>query len=154
MLTQEEIRDLEAGLGMFPKKQAGVVEALTLLQRRRGWISNQSLRDLSEYLGVTAEDLEQVATFYPLIFRRQVGRHVIRVCDSVSCWIEGYEDLLRRLCDTLGVPMGGTTADGRFTLLPSACLGACDRAPAVMIDGDLITNWNPAEMDGILSRYA
>ncbi len=154
MISQEEIRELDNSLGQFPNKQAGTVDALRILQRRRGWISNETLGDLSAYLGVTAEELEEVATFYPLIFRRQVGRHVIRVCDSVSCWIEGYEDLLRRLCDTLGVPIGGTTADGRFTLLPSACLGACDRAPAVMIDGDLITNWNPAEMDGILSRYA
>jgi NADH-quinone oxidoreductase subunit E len=153
MLTQDEIRALDDGLGRYPKKRSGTVDALKIVQRRRGWISNEVLRDLAEYLGMTAEELEEVATFYPLIFRRKVGRHVIRICDSVSCWIAGSEDIVRRLSETLGLQLGETTADGRFTLLPSACLGACDRAPALMIDDDLITDWNPADADRILARY-
>jgi NADH-quinone oxidoreductase subunit E len=153
MLTQDEIRALDDGLGRYLKKRSGTVDALKIVQRRRGWISNDVLRDLAEYLGMTAEELEEVATFYPLIFRRKVGRHVIRICDSVSCWIAGSEDIVRRLSETLGLQLGETTADGRFTLLPSACLGACDRAPALMIDDDLITDWNPADADRILARY-
>jgi NADH-quinone oxidoreductase subunit E len=102
---------------------------------------------------MTAEELDGVATFYPLVFRRTVGRHIIRICDSVSCWIMGYEEVCRRLTETLGIRPGETTPDGRFTLLPSPCLGACDHAPALMIDDDLIGDWNPAEVDKILSRY-
>ena len=98
-----------------------------------------------------------MATFYSLIFRRQVGRHVILVCDSVSCWVMGYENLKERLLKRLGLSqLGQTTTDGRFTVLPAACL-ARDRAPAMMVDGDL---YGPVEegrdggLEGILGRYA
>jgi NADH-quinone oxidoreductase subunit E len=154
MLNPEEIRELETELANYPRRESACVEALTIVQRRRGWVSDETLYDVAGYLGMTAEELEGVATFYPLIFRRPVGRHIIRICDSVSCWIMGYEDVRRRLTETLGVQPGETTADGRFTLLPSACLGACDHAPALMIDDDLIGDWNSADVEKILSRYA
>ncbi len=153
MLSPEEIRELEAELAHYPRRSAVGVEALRIVQRRRGWISDETLRDVAEYLGLTAEELDGVATFYPLVFRRPVGRHIIRICDSVSCWIMGYEDVCRHLIETLGVQPGETTPDGRFTLLPSACLGACDHAPALMIDDDLIGDWNSADVEKILSRY-
>ena len=102
---------------------------------------------------MSAEELEGVATFYTLIYRRPVGRHIIRMCDSVSCWIMGYEKIFAHLNEALGIRMGETTGDGRFTLLPSACLGVCDHAPALMIDDDLITDWDPADAERILARY-
>jgi len=153
MLTPDEIRELEADLTHYPQKQSGCVDALKIVQRRRGWISDETLRDVAAYLEMTPEELDGVATFYPVIFRRQVGRHIIRICDSVSCWIMGYEKVCSALAGTLGVRLAETTADGRFTLLPSACLGVCEHAPALMIDDDLIADWNPAEVDRILSRY-
>jgi NADH-quinone oxidoreductase subunit E len=153
MLSPEEIRELEAELAQYPRRSAVGVEALRIVQRRRGWISDETLRDVAEFLGLTAEELDGVATFYPLVFRKPVGRHIIRICDSVSCWIMGYEDVRRRLIETLGVQPGETTPDGRFTLLPSACLGACDHAPALMIDDDLIGDWNSADVEKVLSRY-
>ena len=82
-----------------------------------------------------------------------MGRHVIRVCDSVSCWIVGYEQIRDHLRQRLQVEFGQTTADGRFTLLPIVCLGACDRAPAMMIDEDLYGNLTPEAVDAILERY-
>jgi NADH-quinone oxidoreductase subunit E len=153
MLTPEEIRELEADLAHYPQKQSGCVDALKIVQRRRGWISDETLRDVAVYLEMTPEELDGVATFYTVIFRRQVGRHIIRICDSVSCWIMGYEKVYSALTGTLGVRLGETTADGRFTLLPSACLGVCEHAPALMIDDDLVADWNPENIDGILSRY-
>jgi NADH-quinone oxidoreductase subunit E len=79
---------------------------------------------------------------------------VILVCNSVSCWILGYEQILRHLKQRLGVELGETTADGRFTLLPIVCLGACHQGPAMMIDDDLHTNLNPERIENILSSYA
>ena len=78
-------------------------------------------------LGMSLADLESVATFYSLIFRKPVGRHVILLCDSVSCWIMGYETVRDHLRRRLGIDLGETTPDGRFTLLTIPCLGACDR---------------------------
>ena len=153
MLTQEEIREIEDEAAHYPQRHSACIEALKIVQRRRGWISDDTLRDLAGFLGMTAEELDGVATFYPLLHRRPVGRHVIRLCDSVSCWIMGYGELYSALTGKFGIRFGETSADGRFTLLPSACLGACDHAPAVMIDGDLITDWNSADLDQVLSRY-
>jgi len=123
------------------------------VQRRRGWVSAEDLRDVAEFLGQTPAELENVATFYNLIFREPVGRHVILICDSVSCWVMGYAPMLNHLNGKLGLTLGRTSADGRFTLLPVPCLGICDHAPAMMIDGDLHTDLTPEKIDGILERY-
>ena len=102
---------------------------------------------------MTPEELDGVATFYNLIYRRPVGRHVILMCDSVSCWIMGYDRMRGCLKEKFGIAPGETTSDGRFTLLPVPCLGTCDKAPAMMVDEDLHTNLEPGNIDTILERY-
>jgi NADH-quinone oxidoreductase subunit E len=153
VLKEEELRDIRAEMGRYPTARAAAPEALRIVQRSRGWVSTEAVRDVAQLLGLGAEEVEGVATFYNLIFRRPVGRHVILVCDSVSCWIMGYEGLKRRLEERLGIGLGQTTPDGRFTLLPIGCLGACHRAPAMMVDGDLHENLSPEALDRILEGY-
>jgi NADH-quinone oxidoreductase subunit E len=153
VLKEEEIRDIRAEMGRYPTPRAAAPEALRIVQRYRGWVSTEAVRDLAAFLGLHAEEVEGVATFYNLIFRRPVGRHVILVCDSVSCWIMGYEGLRKRLEERLGIGLGQTTSDGRFTLLPIGCLGACHRAPAMMVDGDLHEELSPEALDRILEEY-
>ena len=121
-----------------------------MVQAHRGWVSDEALADVAEALGVTATELESLATAYTMIFRRPVGRHVILLCDSVSCWVMGYERLVEHLRSRWGVALGETTADERLTLLPAACLGACDRAPALMIDGVLYGDLTVEKLDRIL----
>jgi NADH-quinone oxidoreductase subunit E len=123
------------------------------VQTHRGWISDESLRTVAGYLEMSVDDLDSVATFYNLIFRKPVGRHVILLCDSISCWVMGYEQLRERLRDHLGIDYGETTADGRYTLLPNPCLGTCDCAPALMIDNDLYRKVTPEMLESILSKY-
>src|SRR3954468_7531888 len=142
MLTHEEREEIEAELSHYPNKQAVSIDAMMIVQKHRGWVSDEVLNDIGELLGMSTTDLDGVATFYNLIRRKPVGRHVAMVCDSVSCWIMGCERVTEHLSNTLGTPLGGTTADGRFTLLPIVCLGACDHAPAMMIDGKLYEDVN------------
>ncbi len=153
MLTAEETRDIEEELKAYPLRRAGVIEALKVVQKRRGWVSDESVRDVAGLLNLSPEEVDGVATFYNLIFRRRVGRHVILLCDSVSCWVMGYEGLREHLAGRLGIRMGETTSDDRFTLLPIVCLGACDVAPAMMVDDDLHGNLTPERIDEILDRY-
>jgi NADH-quinone oxidoreductase subunit E len=153
MLSPEEKRDIDELLAEVPHRRAAGIDALKVVQKRRGWISDEALRDVAAHLQLSVEDLEGVATFYSLIFRRPVGRHVILICDSVSCWVMGYEELLAALQQRLGIALGETTADGRFTLLSIPCLGACDRAPLLMIDEDLHGDLSPAKLDDILQGY-
>jgi NADH-quinone oxidoreductase subunit E len=98
-------------------------------------------------------DLDSVATFYNLIFRKPVGRHVIMVCDSVTCWIMGYDRIRTHLHDRLGIELGETTPDNRFTLLPIVCLGCCDHAPAMMVGSDLHSDLDPQKIDTELKNY-
>jgi len=153
MLMAEERQEIEAELAHYPTKQSVCIDAMQIIQRHRGWVSDESLKDLAEFLGMSVEDLDGVATFYNLIFRKPVGRHVVMVCDSVSCWIMGYERVRDQMSKRLGVKMGETTSDGRFTLLPIVCLGTCDHAPAMMVDGDLHRDLDPQKLDGILEKY-
>src|SRR6266568_5746031 len=122
MLSPEERQEIEAELARYPAKQSVCIDAMQIIQRHRGWVSDESLKDLAEFLGMSVEDLDGVATFYNLIFRKPVGRHVVTVCDSVSCWIMGYENIRQQLTKNMGIEFGQTTSDGRFTLLPIVCL--------------------------------
>jgi NADH-quinone oxidoreductase subunit E len=111
------------------------------------------VRDVAGFLEMDPAQVDAVATFYNLIFRRPVGRHVILLCDSVSCWIVGYEQIRSRLTRELGIGLGETTPDDRFTLLPIPCLGTCDHAPALMVDSDLHRDLRPDDIPALLEEY-
>lgn len=153
MLSDAERRAIEAELPHYENPQALAFGALMTVQRHRGWVDDQALADCAALLGMSVTALEGVATFNNLVFRKPVGRHVLLLCDSISCWICGYDGVCARLRERLGVDLGGTTADGRFTLLPVNCLGACDGAPVMMIDGDLHRDLAPERIDRVLARY-
>ncbi len=153
MLTAEEEKEINEELGHYPNKQAVCIDAMLIVQRHRGWVSDEAIHDIAVLLGMSATDLDGVASFYNLIHRKPVGRHVALICDSVSCWIMGYEQVRDQLCTRLGTTLGGSTADGRFTLLPIVCLGVCDHAPAMTIDGDVHTDLDQHRIDQILENY-
>ena len=153
MLTQQEKLEIDHAVAAVPYRKAACIEALKVVQTHRGWVSDESLHQVASYLDMSADEVDSVATFYNLIFRKPVGRHIILVCDSISCWVMGYEDLRDRLRAHLGIDYGETTSDGRYTMLPNPCLGTCDCAPALMIDNDLYRKVNPGMLESILSKY-
>lgn len=133
-----------------PREQA--VEVMLELQRHYGHMTDEAMADAAELLGMTTLELEALATFYDHIYREPVGKHVIHVCDSLICWMESQESVARHISSSLNVAMGGTTADGLFTLLPVCCIGYCDRAPAMTIDGKVYGRLTPEKIDRILGR--
>jgi NADH-quinone oxidoreductase subunit E len=133
-----------------PTPRAACIDALKLLQARRRYVSDTALGELAGLLGMSTAELDEVATFYNLIFRRPVGETVILLCDSIACWMLGRERLAAHITARLGIGAGETTADGRFTLLPIVCLGACDRAPALMIGDALHGDVDTARLDALL----
>jgi len=153
MLSPEEKREIDHEIAILPQRKSACIEALKAVQRHRRWVTDEAVRDVADYLEMSVDEVDNVATFYNLIYRKPVGRHVIHVCDSVSCWIVGYRELLAALEEHLRVGLGGTTADERFTLLPIPCLGTCDHAPAMMVDADLYRDIDPARVGEILERY-
>ena len=153
MLTDLEKKEIEIEIQKVPQRRAAASEALKIVQKYRGWVSDEALKETADFLEMTEDELDSVSTFYSMIFRKPVGKHIILLCDSVSCWIMGYENLFSHLTGRLGITFGQTTADGLFTLLPIACLGACDKAPAMMIDDKLYVNLDTAKIDSILDGY-
>ena len=152
-LTPEETAEIAAEIAHVPEPASAMIEALRIVQRHRGWVSDQSVAAIARMLGTSTAAVDSVATFYNLIFRKPVGRHVVMYCDSVSCYVMGCDQLRVALQEKLGIEPGETTSDGRFTLLPIVCLGACDHAPAMMIDEDLILDAAPQKLDAVFGRY-
>lgn len=153
MLTDAERDEIGQELRHYPTKRAACVEALKVVQRRHGWVSDDHLKEVASLLDMTADELDGVATFYSLLFRKPVGRHVVLLCDSVSCWMMGADGVRRHLEKRHGVTVGESTSDGRLTFLPVVCLGACDHAPVMMVDEDLHRDVEVPTVDRILDRY-
>ena len=153
-LSDAERSAIEHEMQHYEDPRAASIEALKIVQKARGWVPDGAAEAIGAVLGIPASDVEGVATFYSQIFRQPVGRHLIRVCDSMTCFIGGHESVLDSLKNELGIVPGQTTADGRFTLLPVCCLGNCDKAPALMIDDETFGNILPEDVAGLLEAYA
>lgn len=152
MLSSEEKKEIDKRINIIPLRGSVCIEAMKIIQEHRGWINDDSLRDLAGYLDMSVDELDSIASFYSLLFRRPVGRHVILVCDSVSCWIMGYPSVMKYLQENLGISPGETTSDGSFTLLTVPCLGLCEEAPAMIIDAEPYTLLTPEKIDRILEE--
>lgn len=137
----------------YDNPRAASIGALKTVQARHGWVPDEALPVISEIIGISVADLEGVATFYNMIFRQPVGRNVVKICDSIACHLTGYEAIAAHINTTLGITWGETTRDDRYTLLPVACLGACDRGPVIMINDDTHFNVNVGNIDQILEQY-
>lgn len=154
MLTELEKKEILHESEAFPYLQAVCVDALKIVQHHRGWVSDEAIGDIATFLQMSVHEVDSVATFYSRIYRRPVGRHVILICDSMSCMIMGYKQLYIHLSAKLGIGFGGTTADGRFTLLPISCLGDCHMAPSMMVDNELFSQVSIDNLDEMLERYS
>jgi NADH-quinone oxidoreductase subunit E len=153
MLSPKEKKEIQEETKLYPYPAAACIDALKIVQEHRGWISDEAVSDIAAELGMPAEEVESIATFYTRIYRKPVGRNIILVCDNISCMIMGYESVYKKISEKLSIRFGETTADGRFTLLPISCLGDCDHAPSMMINNDLHNKLEISKIDEILENY-
>lgn len=152
-LSEAEIEGIRHEMSLYEDPGAATIEALKIVQDHRGWVSDEALQAAAAVVNVTPTQMEAVATFYNLIFRQPVGRHVIMLCDSISCYLTGYEEVRDHLRTSLGIDFGQTTADNRFTLLPICCLGNCDNGPAMRVGEKYHGRLTPERVDEILADY-
>ena len=153
MLSKHEKEEINEEIKLLPYPQAACIDALKIVQHHRGWISDEAVKDIAEELGMPAEEVDSIATFYSRIYRKPVGRNIILICESISCMVMGYESLYNYISKKLGIEFGETTSDQRFTLLPNSCLGDCDHAPAMMINNDHYNKLTIEKIDEILQKY-
>lgn len=126
------------------------VDVMFAIQEHYGYLTDEGVQETAGLLGMSALEVEQLATFYTFIYREPVGKYVIHVCDSVVCWMDGYECVRDYLSQKLGIQPGETTADGMFTLLAVCCIGYCDRSPAMLINCKAYGNLTAEKIDEIL----
>jgi len=133
VLSDNEKCAIDRLLQHYPKASGANIDALKIVQQYRGWVSDPAIAALAHYMQVPLAELDSVATFYNLIFRRPVGPVIIHPCNGISCQLLGYKNIQRQLASQLQLIDGGTTTDGQLTLLSLPCLGACDKAPVVLV---------------------
>lgn len=155
MMIPESLRqELSEHCAHYPSRQVGLIYVLQKLQEHYGgWLPDEAIAEAAAIVGIPESEVEGVATFYNWFFREPVGKTVIVCCDSVSCYLCGSEQIVAYLENRLGIKMGETTPDGKFTLLPVVCLGNCDRAPSVMVGDRLYERVTPAMIDEILREH-
>ena len=136
------LRQVVEHAGSHP--DAAVCDLLRILQAEYGWIDDARLHLVAALCGISAVRVEELCTFYPLVLRENPGRHVLRICDSVACHLAGAHNLLAQAETQSGVALG--QSNGHYSVLPHACLGLCDRAPAAFVDGQEIVAPLTAEL--------
>ena len=154
MLPEDVRLNLQKMINAADRPQGAAVDVVFAIQDRFGYLSDELLEEAAGLLHMTPLELEEIATFYEFIYRRPVGKYVIHVCDGVVCWTQEFQTVLDHLREKLGIEMGETTIDQRFTLLPACCLGYCDRAPAIMINRKVYGKLTPEKLDRILEELS
>lgn len=137
MIPEALKNELQHSIAHAVTNREAAVDVMKKLQNHYGWLTDEAVSEAAELLGLSPLQVEELATFYEMIYRRPVGPKVIHVCDSISCWSMGSETLLQQLEQQLGISAGGTTENGSITLLPCSCLGNCGNGPAIMIGDNL-----------------
>ena len=147
--AKEKMRGLAA---RYPVARSAVLPSLYVAQEEEGYITDEGLQAVAEAIGLTVDDIESVATFYTMYNQQPLGKRVIRVCTSISCYLRGCDKLVEHLEARLGIQRGETTPDGNFTLLTAECLASCGTAPVMQINGEFVENVTLDKADAVLGE--
>jgi NADH-quinone oxidoreductase E subunit len=134
--TPERRQKFEELASHYPPEQrkSAILYAIFMVQEQQGWVSANAMRHVAEVIGCTPAEVEDVVSYYAMFYRRPVGKYVLQVCRTLSCALRGAERVTEEFGEALGIRVGETDATGTFTLTEVECLGACDRAPVVMVN--------------------
>jgi len=152
MLPEEIKNSLEAEISAVDHPREMVVDVMFAIQEHYGHLTDEGVVETARLVGMSPLEVEQLATFYTFVYREPVGKYVIHVCDSVVCWMNGFEPIKAYLSEKLGIQYGEISSDGLFTLLPVCCVGYCDRSPAVLINKKAYGNLTTEKIDAILEK--
>jgi NADH-quinone oxidoreductase subunit E len=146
--TKEAILALQQ---QYPMKRSALIPALHLAQRELGYLPRTTQDEVATLFDIVPNEVHALVTFYDMFFDEPVGQHIIHVCKNVSCMLRGCDPLLAALCEKLQIAPGQTTSDGAFTVITSECLAACDRAPMMLVDDEVVGPIAPEELDDLLA---
>ena len=152
MLPKELYNKLAEEIAQAERPREKAVNVMYSVQNHYGYLTDEGVREVAALLAMTPLEVEELATFYDFIYRQKVGTYVIHVCDGVVCWMQHENSVFNYLVKKLGIQAGETTPDGLFTILPSACIGDCHNAPAMLINGQFYGRLTPQKIDEVLER--
>lgn len=150
MLSEKTRQYIVALQKRYPQKRSALIPALHKVQAEQGYLSLETQREVAALFDLAPSEVHSVVTFYDMFFEHPVGKHLIRVCKNACCLLRGGDSLLESLCKKLHVEPGGTTRDGEFTVIPSECLAACDKAPMLLIDDEVYGPVKEEDLEGLL----
>lgn len=147
--SKQRMRDLAA---RYPVARSAVLPALHIVQQVEGYITPDGLQAVAEVLNLTVDDVESVATFYTMYYQHPQGKKVIKVCNSISCYLRNCDSLIEHLEQRLGIKRGETTPDGHYTLMTVECLASCTTAPVLQVNDEFVENVTLEQADMLLAE--
>lgn len=152
-MLSEEIKNAILDLQkQYPVRRSALIPALHLAQTQLGYLPKEIQYDVACLFDINPNEVNAIVTFYDMFFEEPKGKHILHVCKNVSCMLRGADGLLARLCQKLQVSPGGTSTDENFTVIASECLGACDRAPMMLVDDKVVGPVQEGDLDRILEE--
>ncbi|MEN9804651.1 MAG: NADH-quinone oxidoreductase subunit NuoE [Actinomycetota bacterium] len=153
-LTEDNVRLAREIIARYPRSRSATIPLLHLAQQQDGYVTNEAMAHIGELVGATSAEVYGTASFYEMFKFEPVGKYLINICGTMSCALMGAEELIHHAEDRLGVKLGGTTADGNFTLERAECQAACTEAPCLQVNYRYRYRVTPAEFDGLVDDLA
>lgn len=152
LLTEESKNKIKELMALYPKAKSAILPALHVVQEQLGWVPEEAQDEVAALFGLPPADVRSLVTFYYMYHRKPVGKYVLKVCGSISCWLRRAEDLEKNLCEHLGVELGEMTDDGLFTVLRAECVAGCVNAPVMQINDRYLLDVDPDNPAAIVER--
>jgi NADH-quinone oxidoreductase subunit E len=152
VLSEKFYTEMDKLVSRYPSRVALLLPALHQAQEEQGWLPNEVLDEIAQYIGIHPAQVREVASFYTMYNLKPVGKYHIKVCTNVACCLRGAEEIVEHCEKKLGIKVGQTTKDKKFTLYEEECLGACGTAPAMMLNDDYHEDLTTQKIDLILDR--
>jgi len=153
VLSKDARAEIEKLTTRYPDRRSAVMPALHLVQRELGWLPDEAIQEIADLVGMSRTEVNSVATFYTMYARAPRGKHTIMFCADLPCALNGAESLLEHLERVLGCKPGETSADGKITWYEAKCLGGCNHAPVMLVDGvEHVQDLTIEKLDEIIER--
>lgn len=152
MIRKEVVQAIKDLQSLYPEKRSALIPALHLVQHEVGYLPYDVQQEVALLFDLDPTEVHGIVTFYDMFYEEPVGKHIIHVCKNASCMLRGCDKILQSLCDKLGIKPGQTSPDGQITVIASECLGACDRAPMMLVDDKVVGPVVVADLDSILQN--
>lgn len=151
MIPPELEQNIKATMAKYPSVRSAVLPALHMVQEHYGYVPSEAEADVARIIGMTAGEVSQIISFYYMYFRKPVGKRVIKICQSISCYLNGSDTIRHSIEQKLGIKSGETTPDGEFSLFIVECLASCGTAPVLQVNDDFYENLTPEKIDRIIA---